>query len=121
MLSQFMVILAFTAAGELLAEVPYFPLSGNVTGMVLLFAALAAGLVKPEKVSGAADFLVSHMPLFFIPAGVGVMRHMGLLAESWLPILLACAASTAVVMAVAGKSAELASGLITKARTRKGG
>ena len=49
-LTQFMRITAFTLVGEWLQRMIPLPIPASVYGLVLLFAALCAGVVKPEQV-----------------------------------------------------------------------
>lgn len=48
-------------------------MSGNIIGMILLFAALCLRWVRAETVRPAARFLLGAMALFFVPYGVGLM------------------------------------------------
>ena len=61
-LTQFLRILAFTLAGELLQRLVPLPIPASVYGLVLLFAALNTGLVKLEQVKDAGGFLISFCP-----------------------------------------------------------
>lgn len=106
------VLLAFLAGGEALAYGAGLPVPGNVLGMLLLFGALAGGLIRLDTVETVADWLLDHLGLFFVPPGVGVMLHWGLIRREWLPILTAFVVSTLAVLAVTGAVARLA--------TRKG-
>ncbi len=95
-------LLFFQFAGETLVTVLDAPVPGNVAGMALLLAGLLAGAVKVEWVEEACDLLLSHLALFFVPAGVGVMVYFDLIAAQWLPICVSMVLSTFVVMAVTG-------------------
>lgn len=46
--------------------------------------------------------LLSHLSLLFVPAGVGVMLHLGRIAEEWPAILAALLLSTWLAVAVTG-------------------
>jgi holin-like protein len=102
MLRGFAVLLSCQLLGELVVRAGDWPMPGNVVGMGLLLAALMAGVVRLEWVSEAAELLLTHMALLFVPAGVGVMLYFDLLTREWLPILVATVASTFVVMFVTG-------------------
>jgi holin-like protein len=78
------------------------PLPGNLVGMVILAGILRARLVRMETVRPLADLLLRHMALFFVPAGVGMMRYLGLLRAEWLPIVGGCAAGVMAVLVVVG-------------------
>ena len=53
--------------------------------------------VQPE-VEKLSAVLLSHLGLLFVPAGVGVMLHLGLLSAWWWPLLVALVLSTVVTM-----------------------
>jgi len=100
------LLLSFQLVGELVVRGLGWPVPGNVLGMALLLAALLAGMVPLEWVSEAAELLLTHMALLFVPAGVGVMLYFELIGREWLPIVVATVASTFVVMAVTGHLAQ---------------
>jgi len=102
MLRGFAILLLMQLLGELLSRFLHIPVPGNVLGMALLLITLLAGIIKVTWIQDAADLLLSHMALFFVPAGVGVMVYFDLLAAQWLPISVATVLSTFIVMAVTG-------------------
>jgi len=100
------ILLSFQLSGELIVRGLDWPVPGNVLGMTLLLTALMVGMVPLEWVTEAAELLLTHLALLFVPAGVGVMLYFALIGREWLPILVATAASTFVVMAVTGHLAQ---------------
>lgn len=102
MVRGFAVLLTMQFLGELLSRWLALPIPGSVVGMGLLLLSLTAGFVRLEWLQEAAELLLSHMALFFIPAGVGVMVYFDLLRQEWLPITVATVLSTFIVMAVTG-------------------
>ncbi len=96
------ILMAMQFLGEVISRGTGVPIPGNVLGMGLLLAALVFGLVRLEWVEQAAELLLSHLALLFVPAGVGVMVYFDLVAREWLPISVAMVVSTFVVMAVTG-------------------
>lgn len=99
------ILLALQFLGEGLSRGLSLPVPGNVLGMGLLLLALWAGIVRVEWVEEAAELLLSHLALFFVPAGVGVMVYFDLIGRQWMPIVVATVVSTFVVMAVTGWTA----------------
>lgn len=99
---QFMIILAFSLLGELLQTLIPLPIPASIYGFVLLFLALCTGLLKPEKVSVAADWLISVMPLLFIAPAANILVHFDVIAPELGGIVAVVVASTLVVFAVAG-------------------
>lgn len=57
-------------------------MSGNIIGMILLFAALCLRWVRAETVRPAARFLLGAMALFFVPYGVGLMDSYRVILET---------------------------------------
>ena len=71
-------LLALQALGELLGRALGLPIPGPVIGLLLLLVALRLPSIQ-ASVGEAANFLLSHLSLLFVPVGVGVMTHLGLL------------------------------------------
>ncbi|WP_305046216.1 CidA/LrgA family protein [Geoalkalibacter sp.] len=99
------ILLIMQLLGEVISRGLNIPIPGNVIGMGLLLAALGVGWVRVQWIQEAAELLLSHLALFFVPAGVGVMVYFDLIAAEWLPIVTATVLSTFVVMAVTGRVA----------------
>lgn len=102
MILQCGVLFAFLAIGELVVMLTGVPVPSSIIGMLALTAALKAGVVKLRHVEKMADFLVHNLGFFFVPAGIGLMRCLDLVAEQWLPIIGASVASTIVILIVTG-------------------
>lgn len=88
MIIGFIALLACQLAGEFVVRALGVPIPGPVVGMMLLFVVLQ--LRRPGPAAGvvrAADLLLRHLQLLFIPAGAGVIVYVSLLADSWLPVL----------------------------------
>ncbi|MEG1645395.1 MAG: CidA/LrgA family protein [Alistipes sp.] len=88
--------------GNAISQLTGNHISGNVIGMVLLFAALTCRLVKPEKVRPAAKFLLGTMALFFVPFGVGLMVSYETILQNFWPIVISVGISTILVLLVCG-------------------
>ena len=92
-------LLALQSLGELLARGLKLPFPGPVIGMLLLLLALRWPLVR-EPVAACANFMLSHLSLLFVPVGVGVMTHLGLLGQYGLRILVVVVLSTWIGLGV---------------------
>ncbi len=97
-----LILLAFLCLGDAVASAGRLPLPGSVAGMLMLAAALRLRWIPERAVQPAAELLVRHMALLFVPAGVGVMAYAGLLRREWLPVAAGAAASTVAVLLVVG-------------------
>jgi len=102
-LSQFLIIMGFTLAGEAMQRLIPLPVPASVYGIALLFLALSFKIVKLEQVKDAGAFLTSLLPLLFVSPAVGILENWGLIKGALLPILLLVLASTVITFAVSGK------------------
>jgi holin-like protein len=72
---------------------------GPVVGMALLLLALRWPSVR-SSAAACAEFLLSHLSLLFVPVGVGVITHLGLVSQYGLRIALVLVVSTWLGLAV---------------------
>lgn len=86
-------LLAMQSLGELLSRGLNLPFPGPVIGMLLLLLALRVPAIR-APVAVCANFLLSHLSLLFVPVGVGVMTHLGLLGQYGLRMLVVIVLST---------------------------
>ena len=104
--------------GEMLYALLPLPVPASVYGLILMLLALLTGLIKPEQISGAADFLIEIMPVMFIPAAVGLLDSWSFLKPVWFPMIFITAVTTVAVMAVTGRATQH---LIRRGGQRKDG
>lgn len=102
-LSQFLRITAFTLAGELLQRCIPLPVPASVYGLILLFAALCTGVVKLEQVKDAAGFLISILPILFVPTAVGILGNWAVIQDDVIALFLLALLSTVVTFGIAGR------------------
>lgn len=98
MLRTYLVFFTCQGAGELIHLLTGVPLSGPIIGMVLLLALLRARRGISDELKRAGESMLRYLPLFFVPAGVGIVQHLSLLREVWLPMLLSITVSTLLAM-----------------------
>ena len=97
-------ILLFWLIGNALSILTGGYVSGNIIGMILLFAALCLHWVKAETVRPAARFLLGAMALFFVPYGVGLMDSYRVILDNLWAIVISGIASTIIVLLVTGQT-----------------
>ena len=102
MLFYLTVILVCQLAGELIVVGLGLPMPGPVIGMILLFAGLVIRGGIPEGLTRVGDAFLSNLSLLFIPAGVGVVLHVGLIAREAQALGAALLGSTLIAIAVTG-------------------
>ncbi len=74
--------------GEVIVRTADVPIPGPVVGMVLLVGLLQLrGSGDDATVVRAADGLLQHLQLFFIPAGVGVVVYLETIGDNAVPIV----------------------------------
>lgn len=95
-------ILLFWLIGNGLSRFTGGYVSGNIIGMILLFAALCLKWVKAETVRPAAKFLLGSMALFFVPYGVGLMDSYRIILDNLWAIVVSGIVSTLLVLVVTG-------------------
>lgn len=107
MILQCAVIFAFLALGEFVVWLTGVPVPASILGMIMLAAALKLKIVRECWVDKIATFFSRNLGFFFVPAGVGVMRCFGLIADQWVPIVCASVISTFLIIAVTGWAHQL--------------
>lgn len=105
-LTQFLIIMGFTLAGEALQRLIPLPIPASVYGIALLFLALCLKLVKVEQVKETGSFLSSILPILFVSPAVGIVEDWGLIQEDLIPILLMLVGSTVLTFGIAGRVAQ---------------
>ncbi len=93
------LLLLLQAAGEGITHAFRLPFPGPVIGLVLLLVALRWPPLR-EPVAAIAELLLSHLSLLFVPVGVGVITHLGLLSHHGWQLLVVIVVSTWIGMAV---------------------
>ena len=94
---QLLLIYAVCLAGEHIADMIPLGIPSNIMSMGLLLAFLISGVIRMESISLAADFLLDHMAVFFIPAAVAIMGSFDLIAPNLLKLLFVCLVTTVLV------------------------
>lgn len=102
MLVSAVVLLLFLALGEAVSHSLDLPVPGPVLGMGGLYLYLTLRNAPLAPMQRAAHALLRFLPLLFVPAGLGVIEHLGLLRSEGLAIVVSLVVSTALAMAVTG-------------------
>jgi holin-like protein len=109
MIASLCLILLCQLAGEVVVRSLAWPIPGPVFGMLLLFILLllrdratlfAIGPLQGGGVETASKGLLGHLSLMFIPAGVGVVQRLDLLAEHGTAIAGVLAISVVITLLV---------------------
>ncbi len=107
MLASLSLILLCQLIGEVVVRGLGLPLPGPVLGLLLLLimllardrcAILARGPLRNDGVEMASKGMLAHLSLLFVPAGVGVVQKLDLLAAHGVAIILVLALSVVVTL-----------------------
>ncbi len=113
-IKQIFWIFLFALAGEVLSLLIPIAIPGSVIGMVLLFFALHFGWLNMERVADVGNFLTGNMAIFFVPAGVGLMAHLDILASIWGRLLCIIVISLITVLTLVGTIVQKAKNKVEK-------
>lgn len=109
MIHGLFLLFAFQLAGEIAARGLGLPVPGPVLGLLLLVIGLVAwNRVRPfddtalqgSGMGRVAAGLLANLALLFVPAGVGVTRHLDLVGEYGVAIGVALVGSTLITLLV---------------------
>ena len=104
MIPALSLILLFQLIGEILSRALMLPLPGPVLGMIFLLIALSTSTHIQQIVRPVAQFILAHLSLLFVPAGVGIIAHLGELQAHGFGLALALVVSTMAAI-IAGAAA----------------
>ena len=105
-LRQAAIIAAVCAVAELIRYLVPLPIPASVYGLILMLLALLTGLIRPEQIETAADFLIAILPLLFVTPTVALVARLERLASLVVPILLLGIAGTTLVIGLSGRAAQ---------------
>ncbi len=116
LLKQFLIIIAFSFAGEGLHAILPLPIPASIYGIVLLFTALEMKRVKVSDIDKTCAFLIEIMPIMFIPAAVGLLKSWDVVKDSIVAYAVVTVVTTIVVMYAAGAVSQA---IIRRSRKKK--
>lgn len=97
-LLQVCVVAAFWLLGEALARLLGLPVPGGIVGLAMVLILLASRRLSAPAMRRGAQWLLSDMLLFFVPAVLAVLDYREFLGLTGLKILFVIVLSTAAVM-----------------------
>jgi putative effector of murein hydrolase LrgA (UPF0299 family) len=126
MIASLSLILLCQLAGEVIVRGLGLPMPGPVIGLLFLlllllardrFVALARGPLQQDGVENASRGLLAHLSLLFVPAGVGVVQKLDLVAEHGIAVAVVLAISVVVTLLVTVATFLVASRLMSRGRS----
>ncbi|WP_046226501.1 CidA/LrgA family protein [Paenibacillus dauci] len=99
---QIMLLYAIYLVGSYVQAWLNLPIPGSIIGLLLLFVLLLCRVIPVSWIEKGSTTILFYLPLFFIPATVGVMNHLDLFAGKGLLLVVVVIVSTILTIAVAG-------------------
>lgn len=103
LIKEIIIIFGLYYLGEFISKGLGLAIPGNLIGMLLLLLLLCLKIIKVEQVEHISNFLLDHLSFLFIPAGVGLMVSIHLIAGIWIQILILCLLTTILTMGIVGR------------------
>ena len=103
---QMMALYLISLIGGLISSFLKLPIPGSIVGLLLLLICLHFKIIQEKHIKEGAGFLLVLLPLFLIPATVGVIQFPMLLSVKGMLIIGIIIVSTLITMIVAGRVGE---------------
>jgi holin-like protein len=101
-MSAIFLLIVLQLIGESIVQVSGLPVPGAIIGLILLYAILVWRGEISSEMSRTSGFLLQNLGALFVPAGVGVIAYLPLIAAQWWIILLVQLVSVCATVAVTG-------------------
>lgn len=101
-MSAIFLLILLQLIGESIVQVSGLPIPGAIIGLVLLYAILLWRAEISDEMSRTSGFLLQNLGVLFVPAGVGVIAYLPMMAAQWWGILLVLLVSVCATVAVTG-------------------
>lgn len=104
---QILVLYLFSLVGEIISSALKLPLPGSILGLLLLFICLHYKVIPDTYIKEGAGFLLALLPLFFIPATVGIIQYPEFLSGKGILLIVLVMISTFLTIIVAGRVSQV--------------
>ena len=101
-MSAIFLLILLQLIGESIVQVSGLPVPGAIIGLILLYAILIWRGEISDEMSRTSSFLLQNLGVLFVPAGVGVIAYLPMIATQWWIILLVLFVSVCATVAVTG-------------------
>jgi holin-like protein len=98
MIHALAIILCCQLTGEVASRALSLPVPGPVLGLALLFVLCLSSRRAADLVRPTAEGILRHLSLLFVPAGVGVVGHLGALSAYGGQLAVVLIVSTALAL-----------------------
>lgn len=105
-LFQVGVLYLILLVGQFITYFLKLPIPGSITGLLLLFFCLYFNVIPEKYIKEGAGFMLAMLPLFLIPATVGVMNYPEFLSLQGVLLFTIVIVSTLITMVIAGRTSQ---------------
>ena len=106
LLLQIIVLFLFSYVGDSISSLFKLPIPGSIVGLLLLFLCLYFKIIPEAFVKDGAGFILVMLPLFFIPATVGIIQYPNFLSGKGVILIGIVMISTFLTMIISGYSSQ---------------
>ena len=96
------VLIVLQLIGEGIVQISGLPVPGAIIGLILLYAILVFRGRISDEMSRTSGFLLQNLGVLFVPAGVGVIAYLPMIATQWWIIVLTLFVSVCATIAITG-------------------
>lgn len=107
MIGSAAIVLGLLIVGDALADQFALPIPGAAVGLGVLIAAFVIRGGPDKGFEELFDFAAPYFPLFFVPAAVGVIGSLDVLALAWLPVTVAIVLGTSATILITGMVSQI--------------
>lgn len=100
------IIITLALVGDVIANALDVPIPGAALGMLILAGFFAYKGGPDTEFGGLFELVSPYFPIFFVPAAVGVIASLDIMATSWLYLTTAIVIGTGITIAITGSIAE---------------
>jgi holin-like protein len=110
-------VISLVVFGDMIADRLEAPVPGAAIGMVLLATAFAIQGGPDDGLGRLFDTVSPHFTMFFVPAAVGVVASVDILANAWPHFVAAIVLGTTLTIAFTGLLTQALLRLLRRERT----
>ncbi|MGE7934189.1 CidA/LrgA family protein [Viridibacillus arvi] len=100
---QMVILYVFSFIGTTIVNLLGVKFPGSIVGLLILLALLLSKIMPVSLIEEGAGFMLAILPLFFVPATVGVINYPELLSLHGILLLLTVIASTICTIIISGR------------------
>jgi len=115
---QLGILFAVCLAAEGIAKLLPFAMPASILGMLLMLLLLVTGLLKKEQLQETSGFLLGNLPIFFVPAIVGLVNYLELMWDNLGKILVVIMVSLVATFAVTVWVVRLTTALMERGKNK---